>query len=79
MAQGQSSDIDSGILTLSIPYRCACAIRSRPIELLYGLFLTTQGYESRSLLLHRTALFPGLSPDCDASMRPPDDHMNYEL
>ena len=22
-----------------------------------------------------TAQFPGLSPDCDASMRPPDDHL----
>jgi hypothetical protein len=47
MALDQRSGIDSGIMTLSIPDRCPCAIRSRPFEMLYGLFFRTQGHESR--------------------------------
>jgi hypothetical protein len=34
-------------MTLSIPDLCACAIRSRPFGLPYGLCFTTQGPESR--------------------------------
>jgi len=39
--------ISTASLTLSISDRCPCAIRIRPFELPYGLFLTTQGHESR--------------------------------
>jgi len=47
------SGIDSVIVTPWILDRCPCAIRSRPFDLPYGLFFTTQGDESRSVVVFR--------------------------